>query len=212
MENKNLIKIKSSYILKNIFNYIQDDNIQFKLFFYSKFFQNKLDIKLIDYKEKYINKIGFDIKNYLHIQQENYKKDNLMKKYDNFLLEKKFNKKEFDKIIYDVFQNKIDKDLKEDSEILIDIESPLFEIISKIKIFETNYTIYISQKNIDEYNLKDDYKISFDKLNKLNIKYSSIYYSFHNKKKIKYLKELNIDYNKIKRIIFIPEDCKKEEK
>ena len=147
MANQELIKIKSSYILKNIFNYIQDDNIQFKLFFYSKFFQNKLDIKLIDYKEKYINKIGFDINKYLHIEQKNYKKDNLVKKYNNFLLEKKFNKKEFEKIIYDLLDNKKTKDIKENSEILIDMESPLYEIISKTKIFENNYDIYIFLKN-----------------------------------------------------------------
>ena len=32
----------------------------------------------------------------------------------------------------------------------------------------------------------------------MNIKYSSIYYSFYDKNTINYLKELNIDFNKIK--------------
>ena len=90
MENPFLIKrIKSPYILKNIFNYIKDINFKMKLFFYCKLFQNKLDIKLIDYKEKYIDNIGFDFNEYLHIDQEKNKADNLIKKYDNFLLEKK---------------------------------------------------------------------------------------------------------------------------
>ena len=42
MENQGIInKIKSKYIFKNIFNY---NNIQRKLFKYSKYFQNKLNI------------------------------------------------------------------------------------------------------------------------------------------------------------------------
>ena len=49
MENKELIeKIKPSKIIKNIFNYIEDNNLKFKLFLYSKLFQNKLGIKLMD--------------------------------------------------------------------------------------------------------------------------------------------------------------------
>ena len=58
------------------------------------------------------------------------------------------------------------------------MDSLLFEIISKTKEIENNNAIYISQKNLDEYDLKDDYKIYFGNLNKLDIKYSSIYYSF----------------------------------
>ena len=171
MENPFLIKkIKSSYILKNIFNYIKDVNFKMKLFFYCKLFQKELDIKLIDYKEKYIDNIGFDFNEYLHINQGKNKEDNLIKKYDNFLLEKKLIKKEFENIISEVIKNKEAKE-KEDSKILlIDMESPLFGIISKTKSFENNYTIFFSQKNIDENKLKDYYKIHFDDLNKSNIK------------------------------------------
>ena len=122
-----------------------------------------------------------------------YEEDNLFKKYDNFLLEKKLNKKEFENIISEVIKNKEYKE-KEDSEILlIDMESPLFGIISKTKSFANNYTIFVSQKNIDKNKLKDYYKIHFDDLNKSNIKYSSIYYEFYDKKKINYLKKLNIN-------------------
>ena len=46
----------------------------------------------------------------------------------------------------------------------------------------------------------------FDELNKSNIKYSSIFYSFYDKRKIDYLKELNIDFNKIKRMTLIEEE------
>ena len=46
MEYQGIIdKIKSIYIIKNIFNYIKDNKIPLKLFIYSKYFQNKLNIK-----------------------------------------------------------------------------------------------------------------------------------------------------------------------
>ena len=90
--------------------------------------------------------------------------------------------------------------MNKEHETYINIDSPLFEIISKISHFEKNYTIYISQKNIDEYNLINKYIKLFDKLNKLNIKFISIFY-FSKDKEIKYLKQLNIDYNKIIKLI-----------
>ena len=45
-----------------------------------------------------------------------------------------------------------------------------FEIISKLSHFEKNYTIYISQKNIDEYNLINEYSDIAFLETKLNIK------------------------------------------
>ena len=85
MENQILNKIKSSYIIKNLFNYIKDTNFQLQLFIYSKFYQIKLDINPIIYKEKYIDKIGFDINKYLHIKgKEINKKDYLIQEYDIF--------------------------------------------------------------------------------------------------------------------------------
>ena len=162
MENNHQInKIKSSYIIKNIFNFIKEDNFQMKLFFYCKLLQNKLDIKLIDYKEKYIDKLCFDINKYLHIKQEECKTDYLINKYNSFLFQKNLNKKEFEIILFDVIQNN-KNDIKEHSEILIDMDSPLFKIISKTKLFGNNFAIYISQKNIDENNLKDNFKMLFE--------------------------------------------------
>ena len=107
-----------------------------------------------------------------------YESDNLIKEYDNFLLEKKLNKKEFENILSDVIKNKEVKESKKKKEldILVDINSPLLEIISKTKAFDNNYAIYISQEIINK--LKDDCKKQFDNLNKMNIKYSSIYYRF----------------------------------
>ena len=45
MENQGIInKIKSIYILQDIFNYIKDSNFKYKIFIHSKYFQNKLNI------------------------------------------------------------------------------------------------------------------------------------------------------------------------
>ena len=131
----------------------------------------------IESKEKYLEEIGFNINNYLF---SSYKinKDILNEEYNNYFKDNKINKEELEKIIYDIYENKNIKDLynedlnrinEEDYEILIDISSPLFNIISKTKNFEKIFTIYINQKDIDKNNLKDDYIKFFDNLNKLNI-------------------------------------------
>ena len=113
MENQRIFnKIKSLYIIKDIFNYIQDRNFSMKLFVYSKSIQNRLGIKLIDYKEKYVEKLEFDINKYLYLEEKKYKKDFLRKEYNNFLLKKKNNKDEFENIIYDILENKKNKKYK----------------------------------------------------------------------------------------------------
>ena len=47
--------------------------------------------------------------------------------------------------------------------------------------------------------MKNNYIKTFNDLNKLNIKYSSIFY-LNNNNNINFLNEINIDFNKIKRI------------
>ena len=115
-------------------------------------------------------------------------------------MEKKVNRKSLENLIYEIFENKQIKGIYKENENYINIDSPLFEIISKLSNFEINYTIYISQKNIDEYNLINEYIKLFDKLNKSNIKYISIFYLSDNNG-IKYLNQLNIDFNKIIKLI-----------
>ena len=144
MENQGIIyKIKSIYIIINISKYLKDNQKQ-KLFVYSKYFQNKLNIEYIDIKEKYLKNIGFNINEYLYIEEEKYEKNILNKKYDKFLLEKKINRKSLENLIYEILENKQIKGINKENETYINIDSPLFEIISKLSHFEKNYTIYIS--------------------------------------------------------------------
>ena len=208
MENEELIyNIKSKHILNYIFNYIKDNNFKDKLFLYSKKLQIKFDIKLIGLKENYLNKIKFDLDKYLYIKSSLSEKDILTIKYNEFLIENKLNKERIENIIYEIFENKEIKDIEEedvdlhrinDIGRLINIKSPLFKILSKTKNFGKIFTIYISQEIIDEYKLKYEYLKLFDKLNNLNINYSSIFYNLTDINKINYLKEININFNKIK--------------
>ena len=208
MENEELINnIKSKHILNYIFNYIEDKNFRDKLFLYSKKLQIKFDIKLIGLKENYLKNIKFDLDKYLYIGSNSFKTDFLTTEYNKFLIEKKVNKNKIENIIYDIFENKEIKDIDEEDidkikekEKFINIESPLFKILSKTKNFGKIFTIHISQNFIDEYKLKDEYIKLFDKLNNLNIKYSSIFYSLKDINKIDYLKEFNINFNNIKKL------------
>ena len=208
MANEELINnIKSKHILNFIFNYIKDKNFKDKLFLYSKKLQIKFDIKLIGLKKNYLNNIKLDLDQYLYIEPNSFKPDFLEKEYDKFLIEKKIKKEKIENIIYDIFENKEIKDIDEEDihkikkkEKFINIESPLFNILSKTKNFGSIFTIYISQKIIDEYQLKDKYIKLFENLNNLNIKYSSIFYKLKDINKIDYLKEIHINFNKIKKL------------
>ena len=206
MDNQGIInKIKSVYIIKNIFNFIKDSNFQLKLFKYSKFFQNKLNIKLVDYKGQYLEKLKFNLEPFLYAKEDKYNIDLLNNKYKNFLSKNKLNKEIFEDILYEVLENETIKDIDEEEvnninkncEEKININSPLFERISKTKKFEKNLSIYISSNRP-----KNDYITLFDKLNKSNIKYSSIFYDiyYNAMDEINYLKELNINYNNIKKL------------
>jgi len=218
MENEELISnIKSKHILNYIFNYIENKDFKVKLFLYSKKFQIKYDIKLIGLKEKYLKKINFDLEKYLFIEPNLFQKDILTIRYNQFVLEKQF-KKRIENIIYDIFEDKEIKDIEEkdvdkikDNEKLINIESPLFKILSKTKNFGKIFTIHISQKNIDEYKLNDNYLKFFDNLNKKNINYTSIFYNLKNINKINYLRHMNIDFNKIIRLTIEDDDYTKKD-
>ena len=88
----------------------------------------------------------FNISKYLYT--EYYNKDYLNNKYDEFLSKNELNKYKFEKILYNVLANinieNLDENLeKKDSKIIINIDSPLFIIISKINKFENNYEINI---------------------------------------------------------------------
>ena len=205
MENQRLInKIKSRYILKHILTYIRNINLKYKIFSYSKTLQKRIDLRYSYCKQLYLNGIGFNINKYILFKEED--KLTLKEEYNNYFLINKNNKEKFEDIIYEVINEQEEEYIiEEDYETKINLNSPLIDIISKTKNFENNFTIYITQKDIDKDNIRKDYRNIFNRLNSLNRKYSSIYYIFQDKTKIEYLNELNIDFDKIKRITLIYE-------
>lgn len=206
-------KIKSSYILNQIFSYIPNDNIKFKLFKHSKLIQENLGIKLLDYKEKYVKQIGFNLDRYL-FKDKNSNKETLKKRLNQFLKKKKLSINEIEEIVYDIYSNKKVKDLEEEDintlgelpDTFIDVYSPFFDIISKTEMFQKKYCIPIIDEVIERDDLEDDYKKIFEKLNELDIKYASIIFYFDDNNNINYLKDFNIDFNKVKRLALIQYD------
>ena len=207
-----LKKIKSIHILETIFNYIKGNKIKYKLFVYSKYFQKKLKLTLLDYQENYFSNNGLKFADYIYnpniISKGKFYKNFYEKKIEKDLKKIKVNRKDFDKIVYSYFigmeeklKLKYSNELEsiDNQEVLIDIYSPFFEIISKSKIFSI-FTIPISIKMIKKYNLKKDYYSVFDKLNNLNINLSSLIIYYNNIDDINYLEELGINYKNIKKI------------
>ena len=198
MENLRMIyKIRSKYILRHIINYIGEEHYALKLFCFSKILQNRLTLDYSTCYQKYLNSLNFNLYAYLLRAKWENTKNILKVKYDYFISKNQLNKEKFEKIIYEVIKNVIIKKQK----IYINIESPLFEMLSKTKIFDENFIIRISQENIDKYEFKEDYKNIFNKLNTANIKYSSIIYVLKEIKKLDYLKEINIKNNGIRKMM-----------
>ena len=171
MYNNSLLeKIKSKYIIQNIDSYIEDNNCLYLLIIYSKSLQNKLGINLENYKERYrLNSIFKQIKwkNYLkdtiNIEKVGVKKAHVKTKimkeeYQKFLLKNKISEIDFknNAIKYfrkypEKFKKKYKKDFKNNiNSLIIDMESPLFDILSTTeyfnKIFIVNINLYLFGK------------------------------------------------------------------
>ena len=210
-------KIKSKYICQKVFEYIKEENFKFKFLLYSKYFQKKLELEIIDFKERYIiqSKINFD--NYLccyslfNADPKNFDKNIISKKLEEELI--KYN---LDiNIIYEYLLHdnkrflKIIKEKEKENKLVkyhyfmkqISIFSPFFDFLSKSEYFDL-FTIPISVKTIERFNLKDEYIKTFENLNKLHlVKYPSIFFDYKKTSDINYLKEFKIRFGKIKRLI-----------
>ena len=221
MEDAILKRISSKYILRLIPEYIKDENFMLKLFAYSKYFQKKLGLELSDYINKHIErfeKLGLKAENFLKFQNyftKDYDKNILSTKLSNEL--NKFgidikNYQNYSNNYFTIYENNYKKnnlkfnliEFNENSEKLINIHSPLFDPISKTNSFNLFFTIEIPLSTIKEFNLLNDYKSIFQKMNELNINYSSLSLFFLDINNINYLNELSIDFNKIKRLNICP--------
>ena len=145
-------------------------------------------------------------------------KDNNIKKLNKNLQKYGLDINSIKLYIIDIFKNVIsqikeninnDKDIKKDNnfEIIIDIYSPLFEILSRDDIFGEIFSIPISIDLIEKYNLTTDYITAFNELNKNKSKYSSIQFFFKKETDLEYFQKFQINLNQIK-ILTLKQDCK----
>ena len=229
-EESLFFKIKSKYIQESIFNYIKNENFKYKLFLYSKKAQKKFELEFIDFKERYViqSKITYD--NYLgcyslfNVEPKYFNKKNIEKRLHEELTKYNIDIETFQECILRYFKklsknnkdkeenekndkkdkknDKDDTNYKNDKKLnkqMISIYSPFFDFISKSEYFE-ELTIPISVKHLERYNLKNDYIATFEKLNKINMKYPSIEFSYQKSSDVNYLKDLKIRFAKVKRL------------
>ncbi len=218
MSKKGLAKITSKYIIQKILDFIKDDKFAYKLFFYSKSFQQKINIDLYDYQILYLIKKNIKLEKYLAFDEEiiynNYLDKNAIKRnLDSNLFNEnididinkgliiKYFKKYFKSLKN---KNNDEKESYRFPELFIDIFSPFFEYLSKDKIIE-NFGINILIKDIDKNNLVYDYISTFNNLNQLKAQYISLRFNFINDNHLLYINTFNIKSEKIKRLTIINE-------
>lgn len=203
-----LEKVKSKYIIQNIYSYLEDQQLFLKkLFKYSKNLQKKIGMNLFYYQENFINN-RFKWQNYLYFERNKeiviFSEDKLKQNLKNDINGYNMDDNIIKKIFLNHFQkilNNINDNLYEYSE-FIEFNSPFFEfILSKKEIFEKIFSIIIPMDLINEEKLLKKYYISkFNELNKNNIKYSSLCFYIENDKDANNIKDLKIKFNQIKKL------------
>ncbi len=195
MKGKSLKNIKSKFILKKIFDYINDKNYEYKLFAYSKYFQKIFDIQLFDYKEKYYDKLGVKFDSYFCLQDK--KNKNLLK--DNLKSYLKKTNIDFDLLrsyLTEYYMKYSSNFIGDDKpKILIDIYSPFFDSLSETECFEL-FIIPVEFDKIEKYNLKNDYKKAFGNLKKP----FSIKINFRNENDVSLLKDFKINFELVQEL------------
>ena len=205
-----LEKIKSKFILKTILSYIRDENFELKLFKYSNFYKDKLDIQLFDYQNIFFNKSSnfksIDFINYLEFRNYDYDEIDIKELKNNLkedLSEYKLNSKLLKKYVIYCCE-KFFKENKSFVNLRIDIYSPYFELISNSDIFSKMFiciSTYFINKNTN------DYISTFNKLNNSEKKYKAISFHFKNHNDVKYLNELNVNFKNIQKFEFLQYFC-----
>ena len=179
---KNLLeKISSKYIIDIINTYIKDENYIYKLIKYNKLIQKKLNIKLIDYKEKYYNK-NIKWENWLNLNKEEFEKIKLY-----------YNENDFNYFILKYYQNLQRLDFYK-SNIRISIYSLFLSTLSKLKNFGEIFILEINLKNIG----KGEIYI----LNKFNDNSLSLKFYYKYIDELYNIKNLNLNFTKIKKLKF----------
>ena len=196
MENQSLLmKINSKYIIEVISSYINGEDFILKLIKHSKSLQKKLDIGLIDYRYKYLEKRE-------NIEDCLYDFDLIEDLLSNSFYKDKYDQKSIIEVI--LFHLTKKSKQKANSEVFddknfIDLEfsNRLFNLIVELKIFDNILNI-----NVNLEDLQSEITSNFEKMNKLNTKYPSLFFEFKDMNKINNIKDFKIKFNQIKRLSF----------
>ena len=196
MENQSLLmKINSKYIIEVISSYINGEDFILKLIKRSKSLQKKLDIGLIDYRFKYLEKRE-------NIEDCLYDFDLIEDLLSNSFYKDKYDQRSIMEVI--LFHLKKKSKQKANSEVFddknfIDLEfsNRLFNLIVELKIFDNILNI-----NVNLEDLQSEITSNFEKMNKLNTKYPSLFFEFKDMNKINNIKDFKIEFNQIKRLSF----------
>jgi len=211
----NLSKIKSKQILNHIFDFTKDVNFKLNLLKYSKYFQNILNISIFNYQNSYFKKANFYLPDYLShkkVKIEEFDKDLLQKKLDNFLIKHpKLTISDINNYVKEFIPLYAKKKEKENNEQginyenlynnFIDIYSPFFELISKSEFFGNIFTINIPINLIIKKSLENIYLTIFNDLEKNNINYFSLKISLNNIQDLDILNKFKIKFNQLYKII-----------
>ena len=200
MESKAKIlkKISSKFVLENIFNYIKDTNYKYKLFCYSKYFQNLLDIKLFDYKEKYFTKIGISFDQYFSLQDKK-NKNVLNDKLKSFTHSKHIDIESLKQYLVEYYKHNLNKLSGIDQQkSILDIYSPFFDVLAQNGCLDS-FIIPIDIDEINKFKLKKDYVKAFGNLDKNY----SIKINFRNEKDISELKDYKINFELVNELNLI---------
>ena len=230
VKNKNISlfdKIKSKYIILNIISYIKDENYLLKLIKYSKYIQKKLDINILNYQEKFLNK-RFNYEDFLIFNLERYFNKRFfneeikyffleeMEIYDKLkkeTLKYKINGQNINKFAINYFNNYYNNlnnkeySLYENSKDIY-LDSPFFDVLLNTDFFNKIFNIAISIKDIKKYNYSEkfkkiieEYKSKLKKINESNIEISSFTFSIEDEKDLNLIKDLNINFRQLKKLI-----------
>lgn len=201
MENKSLlIKLQSKYVFDIIESYIKDDCFICKLFINSKYFQKKLNIKLL-YLEKFLTKrINFN--DFLYqkpftLDELNY----LQKELNKTIKEYNLNESDIQEVIINYYKKYPIKEFNfEETDTLIEFQSPFFDKLSKLENFTKIFVLFIYLERIRKFKLEDECIKKIEELYKSNINISSINLKYIEKiDDLDYFEKFKINLNLIKR-------------
>ena len=206
-----LEEIKSKYIIDNIFTYIKEANLKYKLVTKSKKLQELLKITIQDYKNKCSESINYN--NFLKfLSFKNHSEPDiniLTNEFDKDIKKYKIKKDIFMELSEIYFINKYNylksnEEIKKsilDNQLTIDIFSPFYNTLYKKDIFEKLFTICIRNNFMRDIDLMDYYINAFTELSIFNPNFSCFHFEFYNKKDLLYFQYYNKNLKKIKKLI-----------